>query len=144
MNFRVCVVSYPYFLAYYLCFNWTREIWVAIFHSDEGAILPQESLSFLSLSYHLGNLKSFILEAMSTSKLPPRNQGVAEAVHNNPVWTLSSHSQRASGANGELANPAVEPPLAAMCDQHARPDAVCCRTLKGEDERSLIDPDVVK
>lgn len=79
---------------------------------------------------------------MSSSKLPPRNEGVVKSAHDNPVWTLSSTPAAAPG--GGNAAPAAEPPLTSMCDVHARPDAVCCRTLKGEDERSLIDPDVVK
>lgn len=32
----------------------------------------------------------------------------------------------------------------AKCDLHNRERTVCCRDLKGDDERSLIDPDVVK
>lgn len=79
---------------------------------------------------------------MSTSKLPPRKDNVVKSAHENPVWTLSSTTADASG--GERASPAAEPPLTSMCDVHARPDAVCCRTLKGDDERSLIDPDIVK
>jgi hypothetical protein len=80
---------------------------------------------------------------MSSSKLPPRKGDVVKSVHDNPVWTLSSATP-ASNGGGNATSPAAEPPLNSMCDQHARPDAVCCRTLKGEDERSLINPDIVK
>ncbi|KAJ7231318.1 membrane fraction protein [Mycena rebaudengoi] len=34
-------------------------------------------------------------------------------------------------------------PLPARCSRHIRPDGVCCKELKGDD-RTLIDPDVVR
>lgn len=92
------------------------------------------------LCFYYTQPHSFITAAMSSSKLPPRNDNVVKSAHENPVWTLSS----TSAPGGERASPAAEPPLTSMCDVHARPDAVCCRTLKGDDERSLIDPDIVK
>jgi len=58
--------------------------------------------------------------------------------------------------NRRTVNPASEPlwaltaaesdvtPLAAKCDRHSMPRDVCCRTLRSEDERTLIDPDVVR
>jgi VIT1/CCC1 family predicted Fe2+/Mn2+ transporter len=38
----------------------------------------------------------------------------------------------------------VQTPLPAKCSRHTREGEVCCQELKGEDERQLIDPDVVR
>ena len=35
-------------------------------------------------------------------------------------------------------------PLPIKCDRHGRPDGVCCKDLKDEDDRQLIDPDIVR
>lgn len=114
------------------------------FPFSQGAILQAKCFfPFLIMSpIHRPSLPSDCITTMSTSKLPPRKDNVVKSAHENPVWTLSSTTAATSG--GERASPAAEPPLTSMCDVHARPDAVCCRTLKGDDERSLIDPDVVK
>jgi len=48
-----------------------------------------------------------------------------------PVWSLT---------RGEETEQTAEAPLAALCQQHERANQVCCRTLKGDDERHLIDP----
>lgn len=48
-----------------------------------------------------------------------------------PVWPL--------GTSGTLT-----PPLPARCDRHDRLDGVCCKDLKGEDDRTLIDPDIIR
>lgn len=40
--------------------------------------------------------------------------------------------------------PPVGAPELVECDRHNRPRAVCCRELRGEDERHLIDPDIVR
>lgn len=49
-----------------------------------------------------------------------------------PVWSL----EESPGA--QLA------PLPAKCARHDRADGICCKELKGDDERTLIDPDVVR
>lgn len=69
----------------------------------------------------------------SSIRLPGR-RGSAGAVGNKPpVWAI------------DTAAPAEEAPLPAKCARH-REDrhGVCCKELKGEDERQLIDPDVVR
>lgn len=33
---------------------------------------------------------------------------------------------------------------ASKCDVHQRERTICCRDLKGDDDRSLIDPDIVR
>lgn len=48
-----------------------------------------------------------------------------------PVWPLNS-------------SPSHDAPLAAKCARTSQPDGVCCKELKGDDERTLIDPDVVR
>ncbi|KAG1750399.1 VIT family-domain-containing protein [Suillus paluster] len=48
-----------------------------------------------------------------------------------PVWPLD-----ASGT--------ITPPLPAKCDRNDRQDGVCCKELKDEDDRTLVDPDVVR
>ncbi|THH08224.1 hypothetical protein EW145_g2844 [Phellinidium pouzarii] len=52
-----------------------------------------------------------------------------------PIWAVSSAVPAAS----------AEPPLPAKCDRHSGiREGVCCKELKGDDERSLVDPDVVR
>lgn len=48
-----------------------------------------------------------------------------------PVWPLD--------ASGTLT-----PPSLANCDRNDRLDGVCCKDLKEEDDRTLIDPDVIR
>lgn len=61
-------------------------------------------------------------------KLPKRKDQHTEG--HAPVWSIT---------RGEETDTATAP-LAALCAQHERPNQVCCRELKGEDERHLIDP----
>lgn len=49
-----------------------------------------------------------------------------------PVWAL----------NESLESPST--PLPSKCSRHDREDGVCCKDLKDDDERTLIDPDVVR
>ncbi|KAG1769816.1 VIT family-domain-containing protein [Suillus occidentalis] len=65
--------------------------------------------------------------------LPPRDPAMPGSLANRPppVWSLES--------NGTLT-----PPLTEKCDRHDRQDGVCCKELKGEDDRILIDPDVIR
>ena len=49
-----------------------------------------------------------------------------------PVWAIDS------------SGPSVQTPLPAKCARHTREGEVCCQELKGEDERQLIDPDVIR
>ncbi|KZV93917.1 DUF125-domain-containing protein [Exidia glandulosa HHB12029] len=61
-------------------------------------------------------------------RLPTRDRDSANLGNKPPVWPLES-SQNASA------------PLAARCGAN---NGVCCKELKGDDERTLIDPDVVR
>lgn len=64
--------------------------------------------------------------------LPHRDPAMSgRSVNRPPVWSLES--------NGTLT-----PPLTEKCDRHDRQDGVCCKELKDEDDRTLIDPDVIR
>ncbi|EGO01184.1 hypothetical protein SERLA73DRAFT_134452 [Serpula lacrymans var. lacrymans S7.3] len=63
--------------------------------------------------------------------LPHRSNSASNRNSKPPVWSLNS-------SNGTLA------PLPAKCDRHDREDGICCKELKDEDDRTLIDPDVVR
>jgi hypothetical protein len=64
--------------------------------------------------------------------LPRTTANLGSAKSKPPVWAID-----ASG-------PSVQTPLPAKCARHTREGEVCCQELKGEDERQLIDPDVVR
>lgn len=49
-----------------------------------------------------------------------------------PVWAIDS------------SGPSVQTPLPAKCARHTREGEICCQELKGDDERQLIDPDVIR
>ncbi|BGP53180.1 hypothetical protein JCM8202_003696 [Rhodotorula sphaerocarpa] len=67
--------------------------------------------------------------AVALPKRPQRDDGESSA----PVWSLDS-----------TATTAAEVPLSAKCDLHNRERTVCCRDLKSDDERHLVDPDIVR
>ncbi|KAH8101720.1 VIT family-domain-containing protein [Cristinia sonorae] len=66
--------------------------------------------------------------------LPSRGAEVSGTLNKKPpVWSI------ADSANAEPA------PLPAKCDRHVPGrEGVCCKDLKDDDERTLIDPDVVR
>lgn len=87
---------------------------------------------------------------MSTVPLPQRSDSVRESTERTPIWTLNANAENPA-ANGNYGTTdqqedrsAIQPPLKSMCDMHRRPDTVCCRTLKGDEERHLLDPDFVR
>ncbi|KAG8713924.1 hypothetical protein FRC11_010506 [Ceratobasidium sp. 423] len=64
----------------------------------------------------------------------PKRQGSKEQLASSkpPIWSLNS-------------SPGVNAPLPSKCDRNSQArDGVCCKELKGDDERNLIDPDVVR
>jgi len=63
----------------------------------------------------------------------PRQSEQNGAVAKPPVWSI---------ARSETASFLV--PLPAKCDKHGQPNGVCCKELKGDDERHLVDPDIVR
>ncbi|KAH9971784.1 membrane fraction protein [Russula vinacea] len=64
--------------------------------------------------------------------LPRATASVGLTKNKPPVWAID-----ASG-------PSVQTPLPAKCARHTREGGICCQELKGEDERQLIDPDVIR
>ena len=81
-----------------------------------------------------GSLLPSTMSSDSPASVPlPRATGSIRSTKNKPpVWAID-----ASG-------PSVQTPLPAKCDRHTREGGVCCQELKGEDERQLIDPDIVR
>ncbi|KAJ7468950.1 VIT family-domain-containing protein [Mycena galericulata] len=65
--------------------------------------------------------------------VPLRRHEVSDHTTKPPVWSL------------DAVEPSVTQPIppSARCSRHNRPNGVCCKELKG-DERTLIDPDVVR
>jgi hypothetical protein len=66
----------------------------------------------------------------------PRSSEDSNHAHNNRplVWSL----EQSSAAN------APQVPLLAKCAKHDQPGGVCCKELKDDDERNLVDPDIVR
>ncbi|PSS34209.1 hypothetical protein PHLCEN_2v1719 [Hermanssonia centrifuga] len=64
--------------------------------------------------------------------LPPRNAADCSTLSKKPpVWSVSEAD--------------VPAPLPAKCDRHEPGrSGICCKELKGDDERTLVDPDVVR
>lgn len=68
----------------------------------------------------------------ATVPLPHRDATSDSSVkRQTPVWSLKSNGTSTS-------------PLADKCDRNGRQDGICCKELKGDDDRTLIDPDVVR
>ncbi|CAE6462513.1 unnamed protein product [Rhizoctonia solani] len=66
--------------------------------------------------------------------LLPKRQGSKDQLVSSkpPIWSINS-------------SPNVDAPLPSKCDRNSDArDGVCCKELKGDDERNLIDPDVVR
>ena len=79
-------------------------------------------------------------EAIAGLSVPlPRRSGDprAESTHiqasRPPVWSIDS-----------AADASLSTPLPSKCDRHGRPDGICCKDLKDDDERQLIDPDIIR
>ena len=49
------------------------------------------------------------------------------------VWSIDS-----------VVDPALSIPLPTKCDKHGRPDGICCKDLNDDDNRQLVDPDIVR
>jgi len=72
--------------------------------------------------------------AVALPQRPRGSEGNGHADNNPPVWYL----EEANTAD------APEVPLVAKCSRHNQPGGICCKELKGDDERHLVDPDVVR
>ncbi|KAG1819159.1 VIT family-domain-containing protein [Suillus subaureus] len=67
----------------------------------------------------------------TTAVALPNRDAMSGSNKSQPVWSLES--------NGSLT-----PPLNEKCDRVSRQDGICCKELKDEDDRTLIDPDVIR
>ena len=69
--------------------------------------------------------------------LPHRNNAADTGTSKKPpVWSISDRGPAAAS---------VPVPLPAKCDRHVPGrSGVCCKELKDDDERTLIDPDIVR
>ncbi|BGP45281.1 Protein ccc1 [Rhodotorula kratochvilovae] len=80
----------------------------------------------------------------------PREPVAANTAPGAAAVALPSRQKRTDGTNAPVwslegsASSTTDVPLAAKCDLHNRERTVCCRDLKGEDERHLINPDIVR
>ncbi|KAJ7485913.1 VIT family-domain-containing protein [Mycena latifolia] len=74
---------------------------------------------------------------MSAPSVPlPRQQHLSLTSHKPLVWPVHADATEPS--------PHQPPPTQTLCcSRHSRPDGICCKELKGDD-RSLVDPDVVR
>ncbi|CAE6472760.1 unnamed protein product [Rhizoctonia solani] len=64
--------------------------------------------------------------------LPKRKRNDDDISNKPPVWSINS-------------SPNQDAPLPSKCDRHSEArEGVCCKELKGDDERNLIDPDIVR
>ena len=71
--------------------------------------------------------------AAAVMPLPHRRDSTS-AKNKPPVWAVDS-----------TIAPTVPAPLTAKCSRHETGrEGVCCKELRGDDERTLVDPDVVR
>ena len=68
----------------------------------------------------------------SAPSVPLKRQGGAISQSKPPVWPIIDAAS------------SQEIPIAAKCAKPVRPDGTCCKELKDPDERTLIDPDIVR
>ncbi|KAI9447116.1 VIT family-domain-containing protein [Lactarius psammicola] len=71
-------------------------------------------------------------DAPASVRLPRATANGTLTKNKPPVWAI------------DTSGPSVQTPLPAKCSRHTREGEVCCQELKGDDERQLIDPDVVR
>jgi hypothetical protein len=64
--------------------------------------------------------------------LPRPSAGIGLTRNKPPVWAI------------DASEPSVQTPLPAKCARHTREGETCCQELKGEDERQLVDPDIIR
>jgi vacuolar iron transporter family protein len=72
--------------------------------------------------------------AVALPQRPKSSEDYDQANKRPPVWSLGQSS---------VAN-APEVPLPAKCNKHDQPGGICCKELKDDNERHLVDPDIVR
>ena len=89
--------------------------------------------SFVGMSsLHFTFLPPMSSDTPASVPLPRAFAGVGSTRNKPPLWAID-----ASG-------PSVQTPLPAKCSRHTREGEVCCQELRGEDERQLVDPDIIR
>ena len=77
-------------------------------------------------------------------KLQPR----AVRAEAGSVWALNSEAGSQSTATLAETSSSLayrrRKPLPMKCEAYSQPNAVCCKTLKDEQERQLVNSDIVK
>lgn len=116
--------------------NLRNSIPLLIQNSHEGHVLSalhhaalQNFQAITSACYHTA--MSSTSESTITPAVPLRRGDANSKSQKAPVWAI------------DAAEPGVAAPLPAKCARHSRADGICCKELKG-DERTLIDPDIVR
>ena len=72
------------------------------------------------------------LDTPASVPLPFPTASVGATKNKPPVWTI------------DAPEPSVQTSLSEKCSRHTREGGICCRELKGGDERQLIHPDIVR
>ncbi|KAL5520851.1 CCC1 [Sanghuangporus sanghuang] len=113
-------------------------------HAGSDAVSPPRHLptsTFLHLPSGPSPSPLLIMSSSAPSVPLPRKDrrqnATSETLNGNqpPIWAVAT-AEDDTGADA---------PLPSKCDRHSsRRDGICCKELKGDDERSLVDPDVVR
>lgn len=93
--------------------------------------------------------------SQSTGTAVPLKRGPKAATASGDVWSLQAPSGSASARSASPSRPAEREeqlqeilgdvqPLAKKCGADEREGHQCCKDLKGEDERRLISPEIVR
>ena len=117
-----------------------RSVLPSVFHILAFFTLPSArcTLPHLALDLHLhARLLAIAMSDASASapsvRLPHRRGSDTLTSNKPPVWSINQSA---------CPQPA---PLPAKCDRHEPGrSGVCCKELKGDDERTLVNPDVVR
>jgi hypothetical protein len=72
-------------------------------------------------------------------KSQPASYGAAE-----PIWSITNPTPRVERQRQIEGIMSAEDPLDAKCGADERLGGQCCKDLKGEDERHLISPEIVR
>lgn len=75
---------------------------------------------------------------MASVQLPRRDEAIVQAALRNSAWAITEDHEKATEPD------TAELPVPQKCQAEGRSDKVCCRSLKGDDERTLVNPAVIK
>jgi hypothetical protein len=101
---------------------------MSVAHDTVDLFPSSHSSALLSTNLMASNQETTVTSSVSLNR--SRNE---DASTKPPVWSID----RAEGQQ--------VPPLQAVCSRHVgERQGVCCKELKPDDERQLLDPDVVR